>query len=244
MRALRASVLLATLVVLSPARGIAYRPFDQTDADVAAPKEFELELGPVIFQHGPEGNAWAPSFVLNLGIVRDLELVVDGNGFVRLGPLPADASRWSATSAVQVKYIVREGSLQDTSGPSVALEGGVLFPSIPRGSDWGVSLAGLVSQRWEAATVHLNLLVERDLAGAWEFVGGAIIEGPFRWALRPVGEVYVDQSTTGATVSSFLVGAIWRVSDQVSLDGAVRFEPHSAEALVEVRLGFTWSFPL
>src|SRR5215475_3776834 len=100
---LRASVLAATLVVLWPARVLAYRPFDQTDADVAAPKAFELELGPVIFQHGPEGNAWAPSFVLNLGIVRDLELVVDGNGFVRLGPLPADTSRWFATSALQLK---------------------------------------------------------------------------------------------------------------------------------------------
>jgi len=241
---LRASWFLATLVVLWPAVSDAYRPFDQTDADVAAPKEFELELGPVIFQHGPQGNAWAPSFVLNLGIVRDVELVVDGNGFVRLGPLSTNESRWFATSAFQVKWVAREGSLQDASGPSVALEGGVLFPSIPNGSDWGGSLAAIVSQRWEAVTVHLNLLVERDLTGAWDFVGGAIVEGPFRWALRPVGELYLEQSTSGATLASFLVGAIWRVSDAISLDAAVRFEPHSAGTLWEGRLGFTWSTPL
>jgi hypothetical protein len=243
-RLARASFILATLAVLWPVRSDAYRPFDQTDADVAGPKEFEFELGPVIFQHGPRGNAWAPSFVLNLGLVRDLELVVDGNGFVRLGPLPMDAERWVATSALQVKFVVREGSLQDASGPSIALEGGVLFPSIPHGSDWGASLAAIFSERWGPVTVHFNLQVERDLVGAWEVLGGAIVEGPFRWAVRPVGEVYVGQSTNGTTLSSFLVGAIWRVSEAISLDAAVRFEPHSAGAVWEGRLGFTWSTPL
>ena len=143
MRLARASFILATLAVLWPVRSDAYRPFDQTDADVAGPKEFEFELGPVIFQHGPRGNAWAPSFVLNLGLVRDLELVVDGNGFVRLGPLPMDAERWVATSALQVKFVVREGSLQDASGPSIALDEtrGFLFVGCDEGKAVALDVA-------------------------------------------------------------------------------------------------------
>jgi hypothetical protein len=70
------------------------------------------------------------------------------------------------------------------------------------------------------------------------------VEGPFHWALRPVGEFFVDQSTSGATVTSFLLGGIWRVSEQVALDAAVRMEPHSGGAIVEARLGLTWAFPL
>ena len=40
---------LATITVLAflwPTRAEAYRPFDQTDADLAAPGEFEFEFGP------------------------------------------------------------------------------------------------------------------------------------------------------------------------------------------------------
>jgi hypothetical protein len=240
--AVRASVVAATLLVLWPSIGLAYRPFDQTDADVAAPKEFELELGPLNFQHAPGSNAWVPGYVLNLGLVRDLELVLEGDSLVRLGSLSPGTSRSQFDNALLLKLVVREGSLQDALGPSVALEAGVLFPSIPHGGDLGASLAAIVSQRWDAATLHLNLLVERTRMGAFDVVGGAILEGPFRWALRPVGELYVDQSTTGTTLTSFLLGGIWRVSEAISLDAAFRVEPHAGGAVLEARLGFTWAF--
>src|SRR5207237_9597393 len=83
----RLDLTLATLavgvVVASPA--FAYRPFDGTDGDVAAVGEFELEVGPAHFLSSPEGRyIVAPATVLNLGVARGLELVVDFKDFVGL----------------------------------------------------------------------------------------------------------------------------------------------------------------
>lgn len=65
-----------TLSLASPAR--AYRPFDGTDADVAQPREFELELGPAhYYRRAGQNYLITPALVLNLGIVDDTELVVD-----------------------------------------------------------------------------------------------------------------------------------------------------------------------
>ena len=58
-----------------------------------------------------------------------------------------------------------------------------------------------------------------------------------------MGELCLEQSTSGTTLASFQVGAIWRVSEAIAFDAAVRLEPHSAGVLWEGRLGFTWSTP-
>jgi hypothetical protein len=64
-------------VVLVPGVASAYRPFDGTDGDVAAPGELEIELGPLHYAHeGTETFFLTPS-ALNLGVAPRLELVVD-----------------------------------------------------------------------------------------------------------------------------------------------------------------------
>ena len=52
--------------------------------------------------------------------------------------------------------MLREGVLQDKTGPSVATEFGLLLPGIRDEHGTGASLAGIVSQRWEWGTLHLN----------------------------------------------------------------------------------------
>jgi hypothetical protein len=152
--------------------------------------------------------------------------------------------RWQLGTSLLFKFVLREGALQDRPGPSVALEAGVLFPNVPYTGDLGASLAAIVSERWSAATVHLNLLLERNRQGNFDVVPGVIIEGPDRWAIRPVGEFLVDWDSGGTTTASFLLGAIWRIGQALSLDAAVRVEPHSGGAIVEGRMGFTWALAL
>jgi hypothetical protein len=65
-------------------------------------------------------------------------------------------------------------------------------------------------------TLHVNgaFLVTHDHSlGAF---GGAIVEGPFKWPVRPVAELMVEEDS-GRTIAG-LVGGIWQVRDNLSLD--------------------------
>jgi hypothetical protein len=75
---------------------LAYRPFDSTDADVAKPLELELEFGPLDYLVVGKGSWLAPNLVVNLGAVPGIELVLEGQQFIRLGQIdraPRPASR-------------------------------------------------------------------------------------------------------------------------------------------------------
>ena len=56
----------------------------------------------------------------------------------------------------EVKTVLREGTLQNKTGPSIATEFGVLLPNSRGDSGLGASLAGIVSQRWDWGAIHLN----------------------------------------------------------------------------------------
>ena len=112
LRATCAASLLATLTCAAPA--LAYRPFDGTDADVAAHHEFELEVGPVGYER--EGNdrfLVAPALVINYGLAPRFEAVLEGRQQRAFEHL-----RDSQTEdiALSLKSLLREGSLQGASG--------------------------------------------------------------------------------------------------------------------------------
>ena len=56
-----------------------------------------------------------------------------------------------------MKHILRPGVLQDQAGPSIATEFGVLLPDSIGNSGFGASVAGIISQRWDWGTAHLNI---------------------------------------------------------------------------------------
>jgi hypothetical protein len=77
-----------------------------------------------------------------------------------------------------------------------------------------------VSQRWSAFTLNVNgaLLITHDHnLGAF---AGTIVEGPYKWVIRPVAEVTLEQDA-GRTTSA-LIGAIWQVRHNLSLDAGWR----------------------
>jgi len=219
----------------------AYRPFDGTDADVADAGELELELGPLQAVRTEGANIYTPALAANYGFSERFELVLDLFGVV---PLRAATGDRMVLSDVMVKYVLRPGSLQTATGPSIALETGPLLPNLPahdtNGAGWSFAL--IASQRWSELTVHLTVegVYERDREVT--ALASIIVEGPGRWAVRPVAELLAEHGDDRARIGAALVGAIWRVSDRVSFDAAARVERATDETSVEGRAGLTWTF--
>jgi hypothetical protein len=218
----------------------AYRPFDGTDAAVAAPGEVEIELQPAgrLREQGST-TLIAPATVLNYGLSEGWEAVFEGQGQTPLSP--SGPTSLTAAGAF-LKHVLQPGSLQDKTGPSVATEFGVLLPDSTGNSGVGASLAGIVSQRWDWGTIHLNAetALTRD-HHADVFLGG-IIEGPSNWAIRPVAEVFYENGKS-ETISG-LIGLIWKVRDNLSFDVGLRHALTNGHPVNEIRAGLTFGFPL
>src|SRR6266404_112030 len=220
----------------------AYRPFDGTDAAVAAPGELEIELQPAgRLREGGNTTLVAPATVFNYGLSERWEAVVEGQGQTPLSP----SGPTSLTSAgAFLKHVLQPGSLQDKTGPSVATEFGVLLPDSTGNSGVGARLAGIVSQRWDWGTIHLNAetALTRD-HHADVFLGG-IIEGPSKWTIRPVAEFFYEKEFRQSETISGLVGLIWRVRDNLSFDVGLRHALTNGHPVNEVRAGLTFGFPV
>jgi len=224
-------------------RAGAYRPFDGTDADVAAPREFELEAGPLGYERqGNERFLIGPALVLNYGLAPRFEAVLEGRQQRDL-----DHLRHSETEdvALSLKSLLREGSLQDGTGVSVALETGLLLPGSER--RLGAHVASILSWHWPALTLHVNL--GNDLLTSIHYAATAslIVEGPAGWRVRPVAELLLQRDFGQPQLSmglerSALIGAILPWNESWSFDLALRRAVLDREVMVEARLGFTWSF--
>jgi hypothetical protein len=225
----------------APRVAFAYRPFDGTDADVAAHGEFEVELGAIVVRD----NAWsvaAPSLVLNYGIAPGFELVLQGNL-----DLPIGASTQLSDAAVLVKSVLRRGVLQGAAGPSIALESGILLPEPGGQCCSGLSEALIVSHRAGGLTLHWNGEIDVTRQETIAGVASVIGEGPQAWRVRPVAEALVSLNDAPAAnnhiaplLVSGLAGLIARVSEPVALDAAVRVGWEQG-FFTELRLGLTFA---
>jgi hypothetical protein len=237
--------LAAALVMIAwPEIAQAYRPFNGTDASVAARGEFELELGPLQFRRSVgRDQLLAPATVLNLGVLPRTELVVD---FVGSMPLPAAAgeARYQVRETdVFLKVVLREGVLQDGSGPSVALEAGPLTPEIEGQSGLGFAANLIVSERWDWFLAHLDnqaLWGRGDLTFGWQ----SSLIGEFRFSETawPVVELLWQRTfSSGVSTYSALLGGIWHAAPGFDLDAAALVASSYRRAGFEARLGFTWA---
>jgi hypothetical protein len=220
----------------------AYRPFDSTDAAVADKGAIELEFGPVGYIVDTDGRFLiAPEFRFNFGMTDRWEVVLEGRHFWRVDPVDEGRRNTLRDTALSVKGILRQGSLQERQGPSVGVEVGVLLPGVGLDPGIGASFAGIVSQQWSTLTLHVNgeLVIAHDhTVGA---IIGTIVEGPSRWAVRPATEIVVDQA---AGQVSALVGGIWQLRSHLSVDAGWRISRVEGINVREIRAGFTWAFPV
>lgn len=226
-----------------PLTASAYRPFNSTDAAVAAKGEMEIEFGPLGYLvRGPDKTLVAPSLILNWGFADRWEAVLEGRHLVHLGSDLQEPRLRVEDTAFSLKGVLREGSLQQKNGLSVATEISALLPTVNGDPGVGAEGALVVSQRWRDLTVHVNG------AGAWTrahtpgVFGGVILEGHAAWPVRPVAEAFVEWERDEPTTVSGLVGSIWRVSDGLSLDAGVRLSRAGGIDITEIRAGLTWGF--
>jgi len=234
------AVLATGLVLGWTSEAFAYRPFDGTDAAVADPGEVEVELQPAGAQWSREQNLLiAPAVVFNYGFLENWEAILEGQ---LQTPFSPSGPTNLAVSGASLKHIIRPGSLQDQTGPSIATEFGVLLPDSNGDNRFGATIDVIVSQRWDWGTVHVNNAVEltRDQRG--DVFTDLIIEGPSKWVVRPVAEFFYEQEFGRAHTLSGLVGAIWQVNDKLSFDVGFRHAITNGSNVNEIRAGLTVGF--
>ncbi len=220
---------------------LAYRPFVGTDAAVADVNEVEIELQPAgTLRQDSQTSLIAPDVVYNYGFAKNWEIVFEGVGQFPLGNSEDHPSL--AGVGAFLKYVAREGSLQDAKGPSIAVEFGPLLPGIHADEGFGASLDTIVSQRWDWGTVHGNFATTLTRDHHADLFVGAIVEGPFKWKVRPVMEVFYEEEIGQTTTISGLVGAIWQVNDKLSFDVGYRHALVNSHPVDEVRAGVTFGF--
>jgi hypothetical protein len=218
----------------------AYRPFDGTDAAVAEKGKIEIEMQPAgAFRDSSGTTLAAPAARFNYGLSETWEAVLEGQ--LETPVAPSGPSTLTAAGAF-LKGVLREGSLQDKSGVSVATEFGVLLPDSRGDSNFGASLAGIVSQRWDWGAIHLNGQAELTRDHRADLFIGTIFEGPAKWKVRPVAEVFYEREFGKSDTVSGLVGLIWQIRDDLAFDAGLRHAVTNGHGLNEVRAGVTFSF--
>jgi len=196
----------------------------------------EIELSPLSFEHGDKGAALvSPSLRLNYGFADNWEVVLEGEA----DHFAHDRCQLSE-AALSLKTVLREGTLQDKSGISLASEGSILLPGIGTDNGAGFEWTGIASQRWDWGTIHFNIagiLTREQKAG---FFVGTIFEGPADWAVRPVAELNYEREFGIGEEYSELIGAIWQLNEHLALDVAYRHAEISNRPDEQFRAGVTF----
>ena len=138
--------------------------------------------------------------------------------------------------------MLHEGSLQEKPGPSIATEFGVLLPGINDQHGTGAVLNGIVSERWDWGTVHLNVQVELTRQQHADYFLDTIIESPHDWPVRPVAEFFYESDVSLFRSGSALIGAIWQVQDNIAVDFGLRGARVNGQTAGEIRAGVTFAF--
>lgn len=219
----------------------AYRPFESTDADVAARGEWEVELGAFRFSHDEENELITPSVRINYGFARHWEIVMESD--LQIYKKGGARNVEIRDPAVFLKGILREGVLQKKEGLSLAGEFGILLPETVR-EERNAGLEGIGIASWKVwdIVLHASGGLELDREdfepnGIW----GIIAEYPFEGRFRLVSEVNGSLNYQDSPESSALIGFIW-VLGKVAVDFGARKGFSEASPDWELTSGITFSF--
>jgi hypothetical protein len=235
------SLLAATTIAWS-SPALAYRPFDSTDPAVAEPGELETEFSPVSFRRGDDGDTWiASQLKINYGIAPGWELVIEGQGehpqFEGAGSVLID-------NAVFLKHVVRDGTLQEQTGPSIAIEFGALLPGINDEHGLGGEIAAIIGSQWSWGAIYFTAAAALTREQTGEMFLGAIIEGPLDRTVRPVAELVYEREFGHGEIFAALAGLIWEAREGLAFDLAVRQASVDGASETEIRAGLTFAFSL
>lgn len=140
--------------------------------------EIEIELGPIeYFRDGAERMLFAPDVRVNYGFAPGWEASLEGD--IAHGLSAGIPGTSAIESEALLKNVLREGSLQEKPGPSIATEFGVLLPGINDGQGAGAILDAIASQRWDWGMIHLNAQIALTREQHADYFLSTIIEGPY-----------------------------------------------------------------
>lgn len=126
----------------------------------------------------------------------------------------------------------------------MATEIGVLLPDSTGDCGVGASWAGIVSRRWDWGAVHFNAETALTRDHHADVFVGTILEGPSKWKVRPVAEVFYEKEFGLAETVSGLDGLIWQVNDKLAVDVAYRHALANGHSVEEVRADICRPAPL
>jgi hypothetical protein len=219
----------------------AYRPFDGTDAAVAETGEVEIELGPIEYlREGADRTLLAPDVKINYGFTPGWEVSLEGE--VSHGLTAGIPGTSLVEGQALLKGVLREGSLQEKPGPSIATEFGILLPGVGDEHGTGAILNGIVSQRWNWGTAHFNAQIALTREQHADYFLDTILEGPHDWAVRPVFEIFYERDISQFQTRSALIGAIWQVQDNIAVDFGLRGALVNNHTVGQIRAGVTFAF--
>ncbi len=226
---------LALLIgLVSPQTVHAHRPYDVIDASVADVRTLESEFG---LRHRtraePYGNALPFAFTFG----------IDGLTEAGFGARihASDGRRRTHDLAFTVKRVIRRGSMQDAGGASIAAECGAPVPALRSDGAGGAFCALAASHRTAAADVHINAGASRGGDGRAIRVLGAAIEGPGKWAVRPLAEVSSERASGQPGTIASLLGLSWQARTDLSFGLALRRSHAAGERSRELRFGLMWT---
>jgi hypothetical protein len=243
-----AAAALAGLVILAGWPAAMARPLDGTDTNVQPAGLSQLELGVADLRGAGRRTLAAPVAVLTYGVADGSEVAFAGQFSHALGPLDAGQHRLSmGGTGISFKHQFTAAAAPGEAGSAAGC--GLLLPEAGGDSGTGASCSAIVSQLFAAGAAHLNLTATRSRAQAWSHVLGLIVEGRDGVlggaVLRPVMEVWWQRAHDGAgdaSARSLLAGVVWKHSEQLAFDAAVRRERGSGGGYTELRAGLTWLY--
>ena len=237
------SLILVCVLILSASNVWGYRPFVSTDAAVADPKEIEIELGYFNLERMEGKNTFiTPEVVLNYGILTNLE----GVGEFEVSK-PPDEDIQVVDTALSLKYVLKEGILQEKKGISFAVEMSLLLPSTVQGErGFGFEGVGILSGRISHFTFHFNFGggVDRENRNPFA-VWGVIVELPITPKFRLAGEVNGEKIKGKPADNSGLFGFIWKSPwSNIFIDAGVRRGISNGAPDWQFTTGLTFGFSL
>jgi hypothetical protein len=225
-------------VQVLPTSAYALRPFDSTDPAVADFQSVELELSPISYQRDVDGRTWiAPHVRINYGVAPEWEVVLEGQR-----DRPQDSTSTLTEDDVSFKHVLRDGSLEDKEGLSIATEVEVLLPGVRESPGTGASVALIVGQKWEWGSLYFNTAANLTRDHHAELFFGQIWEGPERWRVRPVAEVIYQREFSRHREMAGLVGGLYQATEHLVFDLGLHQGRIDDHAETELRLGFTLDF--
>jgi hypothetical protein len=232
--------LACALLVSSTHRAWAYRPFDGTDAGVAAQRTLEIELGPLEYARaGDERRLIVPSLALTYGMGSGIEVGVAGRRWLLMSPDADGVKPAFDDIEASVSKLVRVGSNQDKSGVSIASEATLLFPGSGE-KRFGQGFEVVASDSWDPLTLHLNAAIANTRTGAFGRFASAILEGPDYMHVRPVAELTWERAGEDPISRGLLLGLIWTTRTGLTVDFGVRTTKSDVDE-TEIRSGITWN---